>query len=219
MRLSTAQTPRVICCAEEFPRHLALPRGCLDQIQDLLKENGIRLNLADERNIGGPVHVSFQGDLNDDQLDAVERLLEYDIGILVAPSGTGKTIVGIYLIAARGADTLVLVHRKPLLEQWKLHLSTFLRIDPKKVGQIGGGKQKRSEVIDVAMLQSLFRKGEVKDIVGEYGHVIVDECHHVPAFSFEQILRKVKAKISWADRAVAPRFMSLSRGLSEAGRS
>jgi len=194
MRLSIAQTPRVIYCAEELPSHLALPRGCLDEIQDLLNENGIRLNLVDERNIGKPIYVSFQGDLNPDQQVAVKRLLEYDIGILVAPPGTGKTIVGIYLIGARDANTLVLVHRKPLLEQWKIHLSTFLKIEPKKIGQIGGGKQNRSGVIDVAMLQSLFRKGKVKDIIGEYGYVIVDECHHVSAFSFEQVLWKVKAK-------------------------
>lgn len=194
MRLSIAQTPRVIYCAEELPNHLALPRGCLDEIQNLLKENGIRLNLVDERNIGKSISVSFRGDLNPDQQVAVKRLLEYDIGILVSPPGTGKTIVGVYLIGARDANTLVLVHRKPLLEQWKIHLSTFLKIEPKKIGQMGGGKQNRSGEIDVAMLQSLFRKGEVKDIIGEYGQVIVDECHHVSAFSFEQVLRKVKAK-------------------------
>ena len=194
MRLSTARTARVICCAEEFPQHLALPRGCLDEIQDLLKQNGIGLSLSDERNLGRPVDVSFRGHLTPVQQVSVKRLLENDIGILVAPPGTGKTVVGIYLIAARALNTLVLVHRKPLLEQWKDRLKEFLDIDPKDIGQIGGGKQKKSGIIDVAMLQSLVRKGEVKDVVREYGHVIADECQHISAFSFEQVLRKVRAK-------------------------
>ena len=194
MRLSTARTARVICCAEEFPQHLALPRGCLDEIQDLLKQNGIGLSLSDERNLGRPIDISFRGHLTPVQQVSVERLLENDIGILVAPPGTGKTVAGIYLIAARTLNTLVLVHRKPLLEQWKDRLEEFLDIDPKDIGQIEGGKQKKSGIIDVAMLQSLVRKGEVKDVVREYGHVIADECQHISAFSFEQVLRKVRAK-------------------------
>jgi len=194
MRLSTAQTPRVICCAEELPKHLALPRGCLREIQDLLNGYGITLNLLDERNVGKPIDVSFYGRLNPVQEGGVGRLLEHDTGILVAPPGTGKTVVGIYLIAARRVNTLVLVHRKPLLEQWKDRIAEFLKMDREKIGQIGGGKQNRTGIIDVAMLQSLVRKGEVKEIVGEYGHVIADECQHISAFSFEQVLRKVKAK-------------------------
>jgi len=194
MRLSTARTPRVICCAEESPKHLALPRGCLDDIQDLLGQNGIELNLKDERNLGRLIDVSFRGHLSRVQQVAVETLLENDIGILVAPPGTGKTVAGIYLIAARPLNTLVLVHRKPLLEQWKGRLKEFLDTAPENIGQIGGGKQSRTGIIDVAMLQSLVRKGKVKNIVGEYGHVIADECQHVSAFSFEQVLRKVKAK-------------------------
>lgn len=194
MRLSTARTARVICCAEEFPQYLALPRGCLDEIQDLLKQNEIGLSLSDERNLGRLIDVSFRGHLTPVQQVAVERLLENEIGILVAPPGMGKTVAGIYLMAARAHNTLILVHRKPLLEQWKDRLKEFLDIDPKDIGQIGGGKQKRSGIIDVAMLQSLVRKGEVKDVVREYGHVVADECQHISAFSFEQVLRKVRAK-------------------------
>ena len=194
LRLSTALTPRVICCTEEYPKHLALPRGCLDKIQDLLNENGIKFNLKDKRNTGKIIDVSFRGNLKTVQQMAVESLLEDDMGILVAPSGIGKTIAGVYMISARSVNTLVLVHRKPILKQWIDHLKTFLEIGHGKIGQIGGGKQNRTGFIDVAMLQSLVRKGEVKDIVGDYGYVIADECHHVPAFSFEQVFRKAKAR-------------------------
>lgn len=194
LRLSTALTPRVICCTEEYPKHLALPRGCLDKIQDLLNENGIKLNLKDKRNTGKIIDVSFRGNLKTVQQMAVESLLEDDMGILVAPSGIGKTIAGVYMISARSVNTLVLVHRKPILKQWIDHLKTFLEIGHGKIGQIGGGKQNKTGFIDVAMLQSLVRKGEVKDIVGDYGYVIADECHHVPAFSFEQVFRKAKAR-------------------------
>jgi len=194
MRLSTALIPRVICCTEDYPKHLALPRGCLDKIQDLLNENGIKFNLKDKRNTGEIIDVSFRGNLKTVQQMAVESLLEDDMGILVAPSGIGKTIAGVYMISARSVNTLVLVHRKLILKQWIDHLKTFLEIGHGKIGQIGGGKQNRTGFIDVAMLQSLVRKGEVKDIVGDYGYVIADECHHVPAFSFEQVFRKAKAR-------------------------
>ncbi|HLC29403.1 MAG TPA: DEAD/DEAH box helicase family protein, partial [Dehalococcoidia bacterium] len=102
--------------------------------------------------------------------------------------------VGAYLIAARGRNALVLVHRRPLLEQWRVQISSFLGLDPKTIGQIGAGKDKRSGLVDGAMLQSLIHKGEVKDLVAGYGHVLVDECHHVPAVTFEQVLGQVKAR-------------------------
>ncbi len=103
-------------------------------------------------------------------------------------------MVGIYMIAARRRNTLVLVHRRPLLEQWRAQLASFLEIDPTMIGQIGGGKEKRTGLIDVAMLQSLIRKNQVDDIVAGYGQVIIDECHHLPAVTFEQVLRQVKAR-------------------------
>jgi hypothetical protein len=112
----------------------------------------------------------------------------------VAPPGIGKTVLGTYLIARRARSTLVLVHRKPLLDQWVAQLAMFLGIDEKAVGQIGGGKCKPNSRVDVAMIQSLVRKGQVKDLVAGYGHVIVDECHHLPAISFERVLSEVKAR-------------------------
>ena len=103
-------------------------------------------------------------------------------------------MVGIYLVAARGRSTLVLVHRQPLLDQWVAQLGMFLGLDSKAIGQIGAGKRKPTGRLDVAMLQSLVREGRVDDIVAGYGHVIVDECHHVPAVSFERVLSEVKAR-------------------------
>lgn len=194
LRLSTALTPRVICCAEEFPRHLGIPRGCLDQLQALLQTLGIELELRDERFQGTKIEAAFCGKLTPTQEAATAELTNHDDGVLVAPSGSGKTVVGISMVAARGTNTLVVVHRGPLLEQWRVQLANFLAADPAKIGQIGGGKDKRSGFVDVAMLQSLVRKGSVKDFVADYGHVIVDECHHLPAVTFEHVLRRVKAR-------------------------
>jgi superfamily II DNA or RNA helicase len=194
LRLSTALTPRVICCAEDFPRHLAIPRGCLGELRELLESAGIKLDIVDERFQGTEIDVGFHGQLTSMQERAVTELARYDDGILVAPSGSGKTVVGIYMIAARRRNTLVLVHRRPLLEQWRAQLASFLEVDLTMIGQIGGGKEKRTGLIDVAMLQSLIRKNQVDDIVAGYGQVIVDECHHLPAVTFEQVLRQAKAR-------------------------
>ncbi|MDD5094788.1 MAG: DEAD/DEAH box helicase family protein [Dehalococcoidia bacterium] len=194
LRLSTALTPRVICCAEEFPMHLGIPRGCLDELEKLLGSVGIKPDVVDERFRGTDIEVTFHGQLTSAQETAVSDLIRHDNGILVAPSGSGKTVVGIYMIAARRTSTLVLVHRRPLLEQWRVQLASFLGVDPLTIGQIGGGKDRRSGLVDVAMIQSLIKKGAVENIVAEYGQVIVDECHHLPAVTFEQILRQVRAR-------------------------
>jgi superfamily II DNA or RNA helicase len=121
-------------------------------------------------------------------------MLRHDEGVLCAPTAFGKTVVAANLIAERGVNTLVLVHRQQLLEQWRVRLAVFLDLPVKAIGHVAGGKDARTGFIDVALLQSLQRKGEVKDCVAEYGHVVVDECHHLTAFSFEQVMRQVKAK-------------------------
>jgi superfamily II DNA or RNA helicase len=194
MRLSTALTPRVIACAEEFPQHIALPRGCLPDLEDLLREYGVVLIVDDQRVAGDPLEVCFNGQLTTVQQAAVRALLAHDIGVFVAPPGVGKTVVGTYLVAQRARCTLILVHRQPLLDQWVAQLSVFLGIDAKTIGQIGGGKRTPNGHLDVAMLQSLVRRDAVNDLFATYGHVIVDECHHVPAVSFERVFSNVKAK-------------------------
>ena len=112
----------------------------------------------------------------------------------MAPPGFGNTVLGTYLIAKRKCNTIVLVHRQPLLEQWRSQIGIFLGRDAKSIGQIGGGKRKLTGQIDVAMIQSLSRKETVDDFVAEYGQVIIDECHHLPAVSFERVLSQVKAR-------------------------
>jgi len=194
MRLSTATTPRVISCAEDHPDHVALPRGCRDDLDDLLAGHGANLSIEEKRNEGVPVEFRFQGRLTAMQHEAAKALLSHDEGVFVAPPGAGKTVVGAFLTAARGRTTLVLVHRKPILDQWVARLSSFLGVEPKSIGRIGGGKNSPNGRLDVAMIQSLVRKGEVNDLVAGYGHVIVDECHHLPAVSFERVLSEVKAR-------------------------
>jgi superfamily II DNA or RNA helicase len=194
MRFSTATTPRVISCAEDHPEHVALPRGCRDDLSNLLAGYHIPLAIEDKRNEGEPVAFRFQGRLTGMQEEAVKALLSHDDGVLVAPPGAGKTVVGAYLMAARGRNTLVLVHRKPILDQWVARLSSFLGVDPKTIGRIGGGKNLPTGRLDVAMIQSLVLKGNVNDLVARYGHVIVDECHHLPAVSFERVLAEVKSR-------------------------
>jgi len=194
MRLSTATTPRVLACAEDLPRHVGLPRGCRTELEALLCEYGIAIEVHDERIGGEPIGLQFRGKLTPVQQQAASALLGHDIGVFVAPPGVGKTVVGTYVVAERGCSTLILVHRRPLLDQWLAQLSLFLGIEPKEIGQIGAGKKTGNGRLDVAMIQSLVRKDKVEDVVANYGQVIVDECHHLPAVSFERVLAEAKAR-------------------------
>ena len=194
MRLSTYDKPRVIACGQDFAQHIALPRGCLTEALALLEAHKIRPEVRDERFTGTPIEVEFQGQLRPFQEDAVSKISGHDDGILCAPTAFGKTAVAAWLIAKRKVNTLVLVHRQQLLDQWQERLAMFLNLPAKSIGHIGGGKMERTGYVDVAVIQSLHRKDEVKDFVAEYGQVIVDECHHISAFTFEQVMRQIKAK-------------------------
>jgi superfamily II DNA or RNA helicase len=194
MRLPTFNKPRVIACGEELANHIALPRGCLLEVIELLKSHRIKPEVSDERFVGRPIEVKFCGRLRPLQQDAVDAFVQHDDGILCAPTAFGKTAVAAWLIATRKVNTLVLVHRQQLLDQWHARLAMFLNLPAKSVGQIGGGTTKRSGCVDIAILQSSHDKEGVKDFVAEYGQVIVDECHHLSAFTFEQVMKQVKAK-------------------------
>jgi superfamily II DNA or RNA helicase len=194
MRLPTYDKPRIICCAEQYPQHLSLPRGCLEDTRKLLSDLAIKSVVRDERYHGEPLNVTFQGTLRPEQKSAADAMLAHETGVLAATTAFGKTVVAAWLIAQRGVNALVLVHRRQLLDQWVERLSTFLNIERSEIGRFGGGRRKPTGRIDVAVIQSLVRKGVVEDFIGEYGHLIVDECHHLSAHSFEQVVRRAKAR-------------------------
>src|SRR5438445_228920 len=194
MRLSTYDIPRIIACAEDHSKHFALPRGCLDDARKTLEALKILPVLRDERFRGVPMNVSFCGILRPDQQAAAGALLEHDTGVLAATTAFGKTVIAAWLIAKRGVNSLILVHRQQLLEQWIERLSTFLNLPVKSIGRLGGGRKRLTGALDVALMQSLIHKGVVDDRVGDYGYLIVDECHHLSARSFEMVARRAKAK-------------------------
>jgi superfamily II DNA or RNA helicase len=194
MRLSTFGKPRVISCAKLFSKHVALPRGCLDDLLRLLADVGVKAKLRDERQQGRPLETRFLGELTAEQKKAVAALLKHETGVLAATTAFGKTVVAANMIAARGRNTLVLVHRRQLLEQWVARLQTFLDIPANEIGVIYGGKKKPTGIIDIALMQSLVRGGVVSDLVADYGHVVADECHHLSAVSFEAIAQQAKAR-------------------------
>ncbi len=211
MRLPTFDKPRIISCSDEITEYLCLPRGCETDIRMLFDEMKTKMLWTDKTNHGKKIDVVFNGTLRDEQPLAVEKMLEYDDGILCGTTAFGKTVAAIKLIAERKVNTLILVDKVSLVSQWKEKLLTFLIFNEPLpdidnpgtrkrgksksiIGQIGAGKQTLNGVVDIAVMQSLNRMGEVKDCVKDYGMVIVDECHHVSAFSFEMILKNVSAK-------------------------
>jgi hypothetical protein len=194
MRLPTYDKPRIIHCAEEHPLHFALPRGCIDNVRRLLQDLKIKTVLRDERFEGVPLDISFSGELRPEQEAAAEAMLRHDTGVLAATTAFGKTVLAAWLIAQRRVNTLVLVHRRQLMEQWVERLSRFLGLPARAIGRFGGGRKKLSGMMDVALMQSMVHKGAVDDRIGDYGHLVVDECHHLSARSFELVARRAKAK-------------------------
>ena len=163
-------------------------------MQELLEELGIDLNLQDERNPGRTVDAAFLGKLTSEQQSAADALLAHDTGVLAAATGFGKTVVAASVIATRGVNTLILVHRRQLMDQWIAQLRAFLGLSASAIGRIGGGRRKPRGLVDIATIQSLERGKAVDDIVGEYGHLVIDECHHLSAVSFEAVARRAKAR-------------------------
>ena len=209
LRLPIYNKPRILNTAEERDGYLALPRGCEDGLRQLLDSAGAAYSFAERRNAGREIRVSFTGELRPEQVPATKALLAQDIGVLAAATAFGKTVVAAYLIGKRRVNTLILVHTQALLNQWRAALEEFLQIDevleplPGKrgrkksrplIGQLGGGKNTLSGLVDVAIIQSLLSGDEVNELVRDYGQVIVDECHHVSAVSFERVMKEVTAK-------------------------
>jgi superfamily II DNA or RNA helicase len=192
-RTSPRHKRRIIGCAEEHPHHIGVPRGCLEDVRQVLTDLNIRSVIHDERCGGRLLELTFQGQLRPEQKLAADAMLKHEIGVLSATTAFGKTVVAAWLIAQRRINTLVLVHRRQLLDQWVERLATFLELPAKSIGRIGGGRNKSTGLLDVGVIQSLVRNGVVDDRVSDYGQVIVDECHHL-AHSFEQVVRRAKAR-------------------------
>lgn len=194
LRFSTALTPRFICCAEDSSEYLAIPRGCQSALVDLLQTVGAKPAFADKRVDGNETAFSFNGILTPAQKSAVDGLIRHELGILSAPPGTGKTVIAAWMIAARKRSTLVLVHRKPLMDQWVERLSHFLDILPKTIGRIGAGRAKITGQLDIAMIQSFAKHEKLGELLDSYGQIIVDECHHLPAVSFEGVMQAAQSR-------------------------
>ena len=194
MKRSTFGISRIVASAELLSQHIALPRGCRAAMEQLLDELGIACHVRDERSAGRPLDIAFLGELIPEQRAAVEALLAHETGVLAAATGFGKTVVAAFMIATRGVNTLVLVHRNQLMDQWVARLGAFLSLPEGAIGRIGGGKRKPAGIVDVGMLQSLERDNVVDDIVADYGHLVVDECHHLSATKFEMVARRAKAR-------------------------
>jgi len=172
------------------------PAAALEEDVELIRGEGAEVEFHDLRVIGNPLasRVRLRGMLSEPQIKGFEALHPHENGVLAATTAFGKTVVPAALIAQRGCNALVLVHRRELLAQWVERLRTFLDIDPKDIGLIGAGRRKPTGVIDVALIQSLVRRGEVSDMVADYGHLVVDECHHLSATSFELVARRAKGR-------------------------
>ena len=193
MRYSTKGIPHILCYYDFLPKYIGLPAGCLDSLLEILDHYHIIPDLTNKQNRGQKSEFRFLGELRDNQKEAAEKLLAHPTGVLSASTAFGKTVVALWLAAERKVNTLVLVHRTQLADQWAERISQFLGISKKEIGRYSGTKKERTGIIDVAVMQSIVKKGNVAEWVNDYGQIIVDECHHIPAVSFERIIRKCPA--------------------------
>jgi hypothetical protein len=202
MRFSTWNTPRFISTYREDLEWLHLPRGLTERVQELFDGLGSRLEVIDARPAVPPVAFTFTGSLRAQQKAAVADLAGHDLGVLVAPPGAGKTVMACAIIAHHQLPTLVIVDRKELVDQWRSRLTEHLDVDPADVGQIGGGRDRPTGVIDVAMIQSLSRRDD-PSVFDAYGLVVVDECHHIPAVSFQACVQNAPTR-GWLGLTATP---------------
>lgn len=203
LRMSVYNVPMVIDCSKEDEKYLKLPRGTYNYLESLCNVNNIEIISKDERFVGNKIEVKFNGSLREEQQIAIDHMLKYDNGILCAPTGFGKTVIGCKLIAERKVNTLILVNKIQLLNQWKDRIKEFL--DVKEVGEISSKKKNITNVIDVVSVKSLWNNGNVLDIAKNYGMIIIDECHHTAAYTFEQAINTGNAKYVYGISATPER--------------
>ena len=194
LRFPTYNTPRFIFCGEIHPDKLILPRGVLEEVQKLIEKAGGKLVIEDARPPCEIASLKFEGELMSLQNKAIKVCAAHEYGVLVAPPGAGKTVMGCALIAHRRTRTLILTHRRPLLEQWKSQLIRFLGLKKKEIGILSNKRAVQNRIIDMGMLQTLVKMENAAEILSRYGHIVIDECHHVPAVSFEAVLKACSAR-------------------------
>ena len=174
---------------------LSLPRGCIEAAREALRRMGAALRVRDEREEGEALEVAFQGELRPEQKAAAEAMMRHDSGVLEAGTAFGKTVLAAWMVAARGRSALVIVNRVTLQRQWIARLAQFLGLRERDIGRIGGGARRRATGrIDVAILQSLLRRPDAELGAMRYGFVIVDECHGLPAATFERVADRFRAR-------------------------
>lgn len=194
LRFPTYDTLRFLFAGELHPDRLVLPRGVIAEAAQLFRRAGGHLRLTDQRPTATPHAFTFQGTLTPPQKTALDALLPHEDGVLVAPPGAGKTVMACALIARRAVLTLVLVHRTSLLDQWRERLATFLGLAPREIHRLGGAQRTAAAPVTLGMLQTLARSPHPETLLAPYAHVIIDECHHLPAAGFEAVMKACPAR-------------------------
>mgnify|MGYP002624577811 CR=1 FL=1 len=210
MGLSNFEESRYIYLGKDENGYIGIPRGLTEKLFEKLKIAGIGYRIIDRRSTRNPIHVEFQGELRESQIPAVEKMLEFDNGILSAATAFGKTVVCSSLIAKRKVNTLILLESSALIEQWISALERFLIINEELpeyktpsgqvrkrkslIGWLQGAHDSMGGIVDIAMAGSLCKKGEFHPLLEKYGMILVDECHHSASETLMNILGQVKAR-------------------------
>jgi superfamily II DNA or RNA helicase len=194
MGKNTWGTESFFKCIEETETDVIIPKGAIGKLLRFCKENKIEYEFIDERKKLDAVSFKSEIQLREYQKQAIESAKRKDIGVIVAPPGTGKTVVALQIIAEKSQPALIIVHRKQLAEQWIERIQTFLGIPKNEIGRIGQGKSKPSKKITIALIQSLSKELEKEDnlLKEAFGTIIIDECHHVPAETFRNTISQLQ---------------------------
>lgn len=185
---SVFNTEKFFKLIDESENEVMIPRGFSASLVQFCNKESIPYKIVDKRQKKEPINFDSNIELLDHQEIALERIREKDFGVIVSPPGSGKTIVGLEIIAEKRQPALIIVHRKQLFDQWIERIQDFLKIPKKDIGQIGNQKNKVGKLITIAMIQSLSRINDFTEISNAFGTIIIDECHHIPAKSFREAI-------------------------------